>query len=91
MKFSVAGFKTEEYENNHGMIMQEENLVDEAEFSKAKEAEKFAKTLFDNGADIIEIIHISGKNQSVKYWNPRVGISSTGVNWAEEFGAGLKI
>lgn len=91
MNFKVTGFKTVTFENKDGMIMEDMEEIGWKDCQTATQAEKHAKALYDKGADYIEIIHIATDDHAVRYWNPREGISATGMNWAEEFQAGYEI
>lgn len=86
MNFVVEGYKTEVFENAYGMEMQEDKLVSETRYQTADQAEKAAKKLYEQGGiDLIYISHLGGKDFASRYWNPREGISATGVNWVKEF------
>ncbi|MFA1821145.1 helix-turn-helix domain-containing protein [Virgibacillus oceani] len=91
MNFLVTGYKVETFENVAGMEMQEENLISEAKYNTATQAEEAAKELYEKGADHIEIVHLGGKDHAVRYWNPREGVAATGVNWTKEFEAGYQV
>lgn len=91
MNFKVTGLKTVTFENKYGMMMEDGELIGSTDCYTSSEAEKCAKKLYEKGADDIEIIHMATDDHAVRYWNPREGISSTGINWAEEFNAGYEV
>lgn len=88
MNFVVEGYKTEVFENVHGMEMEEDHLVNESSYQTAEQAERAARELYAHGqVDLIYISHLGGNDFASRYWNPREGISATGTNWVEEFEA----
>lgn len=91
MNFSVTGFKKLTFENKDGVMMNDTELIGMMDCHTATQAEKQAKKLYEEGADDIEIIHKSSDDYAVRYWNPREGISATGMNWAEEFEHGYEV
>lgn len=91
MNYSVTGAKIEVYENNYGMEMEDYKVIHEADCYTAQEAKKKAKEFYEKGAEYIEIVHLATDDHAVRYYNPRVGISATGANWAEEFSAQQEI